>query len=78
MEYNAVQSVKSQLAFRREISLLSAGSKNTSSKKSGSSACGLLAGSLLGLFFDFEDGDDVPLKRLLTLNGLYKVISYQR
>jgi hypothetical protein len=28
---------------------------------------------LLGLFIDFEGGCDVPLKRRLTLNGLYDV-----
>jgi hypothetical protein len=30
---------------------------------------------LLGLFFDPEDGDDVPPKRPMTLNGLHSVIS---
>jgi hypothetical protein len=33
------------------------------------------AGFLLGLFFDPEDGGDVPPKRRLTFNGLYGVIS---
>jgi hypothetical protein len=32
-------------------------------------------GFLLGLFFDPEDGGDVPLKRRLTFNGLHGVIS---
>jgi hypothetical protein len=39
-------------------------------------ACNLLhVGFLLGLFFDPEDGGDVPPKCGLTFNGLYRVIS---
>jgi hypothetical protein len=30
---------------------------------------------LLGLFFDAEDGGDVPPKRRLTINGLHGVMS---
>jgi hypothetical protein len=33
------------------------------------------AGFLLGIFFDPEDGGDVPPKRRLTFNGLHGVIS---
>jgi hypothetical protein len=33
------------------------------------------AGFLLSLFFDPEDGGNVPLKRQLTFNGLHSVIS---
>jgi hypothetical protein len=31
---------------------------------------------MLGLFFDHEDGGDVPLKRWLTINKLHGVISW--
>jgi hypothetical protein len=33
------------------------------------------AGFLLGLFFDPEDGSDVPPKRRLTFSGVHGVIS---
>jgi hypothetical protein len=48
-----------------------------SSETSVDSACHLLsqAGFLLGLFFDPEDGGDVPKKRRLTFNGLHSVIA---
>jgi hypothetical protein len=37
--------------------------------------CPLYPVFLLGLFFDLEDGGDIPPKRLLTLSALHDVIS---
>jgi hypothetical protein len=62
------------------MSLLSSWSKNKLSNKPAWKQLALLAtcfhaGFLLGLFFDPEDGDDVPLKPRLIFNGLHGVIS---
>jgi hypothetical protein len=38
----------------------------------------LQAGFLFSLYFDPEDGGNIPLKRRLTCNGLHGVISKNR
>jgi hypothetical protein len=61
-------STEIQPTFRRSISLPSSGLKEVL-------LCQLHAGFSPGLFFNPEDGGDVPPKRRLTSNGLHGAIS---
>jgi hypothetical protein len=72
-----MQPVESRSTFWRNIPPPSSLSKIKPSKKAGGkqSTC-FLAGFLLGMFFNPEDGGSyVPLKRLLTFGGLHSVVT---
>jgi hypothetical protein len=69
---NAVQSSRSPLTLRRNISLSSSGSNNKSNQETDTNNLSLprvLSDSLLGLIFDPEDGGDIFLRNVgLSLN----------
>jgi hypothetical protein len=74
--YNAVQSVESQLTFRRNLSLTSSGSKGKPSKKPTWST--QQTEILLDLFFDPESGGGMSLRNIGWLSTDYTALYPRR